>query len=406
MTRTTAVSTAAALLGGIALAGTACDDAALHAPQPVDPLFRSYVAIGNSITAGFQSGGINDSTQLESYAVLLARAMGLEIGREFVAPLFRPPGCPPPLVNVFDGERLGGGGPADCGLRAEIPPVFHNVAVPGAATVDVFTNDSAGASPNPLTTLILGGRTQVTAAADARPSFLTVWIGNNDVLGAALAGDAALATPPAQFEATYEELTDRLDALEAEGVVLIAVADVTLIPHLSPGVEYWEAEQAGAFPPAFTVDASCGPASGGGIGEEVRVPFDHAFGDLIARAEQGEATTLDCAADPAVLTGQEVATLRARVAAFNAVIEAEAAARPDWLYYDPNPELQALKDAGMIPDFPTLQGPDAVTEPFGPLFSRDGFHPSGAAHAIIAERLADRIDAEFGTSILEPEAGV
>ena len=39
-------------------------------------MFPRYVAMGNSITAGFQSAGINDSIQQQSYAVLFAQAGG------------------------------------------------------------------------------------------------------------------------------------------------------------------------------------------------------------------------------------------------------------------------------------------------------------------------------------------
>ena len=63
---------------GLVLAAAACNNDQLNRPfssTPVDPLFDRYVSMGNSITAGFQSGGINDSTQQQSYAVLLAQAM-------------------------------------------------------------------------------------------------------------------------------------------------------------------------------------------------------------------------------------------------------------------------------------------------------------------------------------------
>ena len=66
----------AALLGVLLVA--ACQNDQLNrafANTPVDPLFARYVSMGNSITAGFQSGGINDSTQQQSYAVVLAKAM-------------------------------------------------------------------------------------------------------------------------------------------------------------------------------------------------------------------------------------------------------------------------------------------------------------------------------------------
>jgi len=91
---------------GLVLAATACQNDKLNRPfnvTPVDPLFDRYVSMGNSITAGFQSGGINDSTQSQSYAVLLARAMHTP----FFAPLMNKPGCPPPYTNVFTQTRLG-----------------------------------------------------------------------------------------------------------------------------------------------------------------------------------------------------------------------------------------------------------------------------------------------------------
>src|SRR5580658_3860584 len=59
------LTAAAALLG--VLAG--CEQKALVSiPRTAvnHTLFASYVAIGNSITAGYQSGGILDTTQVES----------------------------------------------------------------------------------------------------------------------------------------------------------------------------------------------------------------------------------------------------------------------------------------------------------------------------------------------------
>jgi hypothetical protein len=76
MSRTHSVVRGALLLG--ALGGLyGCDTGAnIVSPRVVDDMFRNYVAIGNSITAGYQSSGINDSTQAQSYAVLVARQMG------------------------------------------------------------------------------------------------------------------------------------------------------------------------------------------------------------------------------------------------------------------------------------------------------------------------------------------
>jgi hypothetical protein len=67
------------LLGAALLAGCrADDDVPLTAPaSSVDNgLLARYVAIGNSITAGMQSAGINDSLQIRAYPVLIALAAG------------------------------------------------------------------------------------------------------------------------------------------------------------------------------------------------------------------------------------------------------------------------------------------------------------------------------------------
>src|SRR3979409_382367 len=142
----------------LALLAAACQQDGLFSPLPPQyaggAMFQRYVSMGNSITAGFQSGGINDSTQSQSYAVLLARAMHTP----FFSPLMNKPGCPPPYTNVFTGARFGGGTPTTCALRktqAVTPPFISNTAVPGALVNDVYTN-GAGAHANSLTQFFLG----------------------------------------------------------------------------------------------------------------------------------------------------------------------------------------------------------------------------------------------------------
>ena len=97
------------------LAGCAEDDD-LNAPEvaPENSIFRRYVSMGNSITAGFQSAGINDSTQHLSYAVLIANASGAP----FYVPSLQFRGCPAPFVNNVTQTRVGGGGPTDIGSCA------------------------------------------------------------------------------------------------------------------------------------------------------------------------------------------------------------------------------------------------------------------------------------------------
>lgn len=389
-----------ALAAVLLLAG--CSDEELLPPRPdAGPLFARVVAIGNSITAGFQSGGINDSTQRQSYAVLVAEAMGTE----FDIPLLNPPGCPPPLINVFTGERVPEGvatDGSDCFLRARpIPVELNNVAVPGAEVLDVLTNFDPASNPNPLTTFLLGGRSQLEAAAEVQPTFAMVWIGNNDVLGAALNGNAQLITAPADFDTRYRIMADSLVSIGVEGAALIGVVDVTVIPFLSPGVAYWQAEMQGAFPPTFDVADNCGPAVLGGSGESTLVPFGYAFGVLLAAAtdpQNPQFVVLDCVNDDPVLVASEIAQISAAVQAYNQTVES-VADENGWAFFDPNPPLLALRAQGEIPLFPNTDGVEAVQEPFGPILSKDGVHPSALAHRVVADSLIQAINAQFGTQI-------
>jgi lysophospholipase L1-like esterase len=367
-----------------------CRDEALLPPEPTGgALFARYVAIGNSITAGYQSGGINATLQQQAYPVLLARAMGTT----FNLPLLRDPGCPPPLTNVLTGQRLGGL-PADfCAYRQTPPPrILNNVAVPGAKVLDVLTNLGEGTSANTLTLLLLGGRTQLEAAAEARPTFVSVWIGNNDVLGAALAGTTSLITPLELFQQRYTQMLSELQAMGVQGGLLIGVANVTVIPHFSPGIAYAQAKQAGAFPPTFQVAENCATT-----GATSLVPFSYGFGTLLAQAARGQSVTLDCVNDPRLLSPEETAVIDQTVRQYNSFIQQQAG-RLGWAYLDPNVRLVALREQGQIPLFPNVTS----SEPFGPYFSLDGVHPSSAAHRLVAQEAAAAINAVYGTSLQVP----
>jgi hypothetical protein len=409
MLRTTKLMGTAAL--GLLLGVVACHNDELFRPvsiQPIDPLFTRYVSMGNSITAGFQSAGINDSTQVQSYANLLAGRMQTP----FFMPLMSRPGCPPPLINVFTGKLVPPAVPNNCALRkpqAVPPPYLNDVAVPGAAVEDLLSNLSGAAGPNGLTTFFLGGLTQTEAMLKVDPTFVTVWIGNNDVLGAATdtgnGGNPAKVTAIATFNARYDSVLDAIDQTPASGKgVLIAVADVATIPYFSYGHIYLGAKLAGKLPATMTVALSCAPRASGGVGDTTLVPFRYGA-TLLAKASAGIPDTLDCLNDHNI-TPSELANIHAAVAGYNAQILSQATAR-GFAYFDPNVALGQLRaDTSQIVIFPHFPATPTDTSagvqqrPFGFAFSRDGVHPSQATHKLIANALIAAINAKYGTSLV------
>ncbi|MEE8360595.1 MAG: hypothetical protein V3R71_00495 [Gemmatimonadales bacterium] len=380
------------------------------APLPnTGELMRRYLSIGNSITAGFQSAGINDSTQQLAYPVLFARA----IGTGFAVPSLTMPGCPPPIVNnaTVPPTRVDQGSETTCLLRSHepLPPFFNNLAVPGAHVIDPLNNLDAESNANLLTMLILGGKTQVQAMTDANPTFVSVWIGNNDVLGALTSstnpGDPAEITSQANFEARVRGIFDAID-LSGASAAAISVGNITLIPFASRGFFYWCGSVSSMglcgtppqFPPTFTVDGSCAPAVAGGQGDDNLVPWTVGI-PKIAAALQGVATFLDCTDDSQVATPAEVAGMVAAVDGYNTFLVAEAAAR-GYGYFDINPSLQDAVNDGRIPPFPDLSGvPVGGPVTFGPLFTLDGVHPSSETHRLVADSLISVVNQTFGTTI-------
>ena len=407
---------AVSVAGGIAACAR---DAELRATGPsasIDaPFMARYVALGNSITAGYQSGGINDSTQAVAYPALLARAAGTR----YVAPLLSRPGCPAPFVDFLSQRRVGNGGGTDCALRTSAAAsgdaaILNNVAVPGANSFDPTGLPTP--AYNALHQLILG-RTQVERALDADPTFATVWIGNNDVLGFALSGTTTGVTPLATFTANYAALLAQLRSRNPElKGVLIGVVDVTnaplLVPAalLVPGSPIFSAQARGAIEQGILGGRSL-QLVGCPTTTQALVSFP-TFASLATLAQQLPAgAPVPFACTPTTVPGIPVPLGAAgvldeterqfftnTVASYNAYLRAKADSI-GFAFYDPNPVLLQWRQSGQIPVFPNLT-PNANA--FGPFVSNDGVHPGTAAHLRVAQDLVTVINTKYGSRIPAP----
>ena len=400
----------AALGAVVALAACDSNSTVLGRRVPATgDIFKSYVALGNSITAGFQSNGINDSTQRQSYARLLAIQMGTQYHYASLAM----PGCTPPIANTQTGALVGTGSTGTtCALRvgSSVTDVLNNVAVPGARVLDPISSSTVAS--NALTTFILGGKTQVAKALDANPTFATIWIGNNDVLVAGLSGiivpqpalgQSGIISTQAQFQASYDTMIQQLTA-GAPGIrgVLIGVAQVANLPSLV---------SAALIAASPTIQGGINAATGKTVvihpnctGSAALINIPQLLGQIRSGAHPA-IIACDKATpglpfpigDLFVLDAAEQATLSATITGYNTYI-AQKAAASGFAYYDPNILFAAKRANGEIPPFPNLA---SATLTFGNLISLDGVHPSAAAHQLIANELINVINTKYGTSLAQ-----
>jgi lysophospholipase L1-like esterase len=386
-------------------------------------MFRSYVAIGTSLGAGIESGGINDSTQREAYTHLLAVAMGLTPLEDWYYPSFNSPGCPPPYTNILTGARVGGASStgSTCLVRnpASATPVMHNVSIPGIRAAQVLDLQDLTFAPTDtlkLAQFITGSVNPIDMMDAASPTFVTLETGANDVLGAATRGTDALLTPLASFQATFTAIAGRVAATGAR-VAVMNVPNVTVIPHFTRATVLF-CLNTGACPgvpatppyssPNFTVNASCAPGAAGGLGDTYLLTFT-ATATITSVLAAGGAASLNCATDVATVTTTagtgpagptinptEYAAITQRVADMNQAIAQEATSR-NWALVNIDSALTA--NLAQIPPLPQFQTPSAL---FGPLFSLDGIHPNAAGYRLMAQLFASAINAEYGTSLTVP----
>ena len=414
-------SAAVAALGAALLSGCAAEDETIVLPEEEQyggELFTRYVALGNSITAGFQSLGINDSTQRQSYAYILAQ----QANAEFNLPLLTRPGCPPPMAAPFSTTTIAGTpvGAAVCLFRSSpTPRLVNNLAIPGANiedAVDHLANTDAGDTFNRLQTFILGGRSQLQAMVDADPTFISVMLGSGDALGAALDGDAGKLTPVASFQESLDELVAAVNSTDAMEVLLIGAVNANVMPALQPGLFYWAVKQDPATAPLLPKEVSDNCAPVNLLGQP-----NPLAGNIISYTILFDPTVaeISCANDaPYVLPPAEQQAISVRVGEYNAMLAA-AAEENDWIFFDVNAWLgpaagdpallrkcQGLATARTAQEIreaivATCPNPDPQIG-FGRFMSFDGIHPSAEAHLTVARALVDILNEELGLQIPRP----
>jgi lysophospholipase L1-like esterase len=356
--------------------------------------FTRYVAIGDSLTAGYNSGGLVQDVQRNSYPALIFRAAtGSSTG--FEQPLVTRPGLPP-LLELRDlspliiAPRAGQGQPANLNLQRP----YNNLAVPGARIHDVIA--TVHSDTNPLFDLVLRGLgTELQQAVALRPTFVTVWIGNNDALNAVLSGrviEGVTLTPAAQFEA---DLRTILDTLASTGAKIV-------VGEVIPG---GFTAFANAIPPIVINPATSRPVLINGLPVPLIGPAGPLDGGdkvlLTAAAKLAQGIGIPAAlggtglplADSDIFDGAEQRIVSERVAQYNAIIHREADARGAGTVTF----LQTLSELSRGIEIGGISYSLAFLT--GGVFSYDGVHPTAFGYAFLANRWIRAINDKFGSEV-------
>jgi len=378
--------------------------------------FSRYVALGDSLTAGFTSGGFVDCYQNHSYPAMLAAQAGAPA---FEMPLISPPGIPPVLVlaTLAGGvpTLVPAGDPADAfPYNAAYQAPYNNLGVPGATlynllfTTGDINNLLAGNTDNVMHDLILripqvlnpqtGQPMDFTALVQAialDPTFVTLWIGQNDVLGAvtsATAMEGVTMTPADVFATLYPQAVGALVQMTSADIVLFTVPDVTMAPFVHTIPPFLDIPGLGVVPIMgsngpldgnclVTLLASSKLAQGYGVPLPGYPPLPEDFN--LATGEPGY-----------VLRPEEVAAIQERVAAYNAIIvqTADAFGLP---VFDANAVLAHLINHGIDLGGVHLDGSYLT----GGLVSYDAIHPQQLGYAVFTKYLVDFLNDTYGAGI-------
>lgn len=320
------------------------------------------LGMGDSIGEGVQSADANLRTQRFSYLKLLAG----QVGTRFPLPLI----VSSPLGVI-----------GDTTFRSRLRPYVaaSNLSVAGADVHSLLYDRADALSEDEIdseTDLVLfprvGSQMEIAESIGGAP-FIVCWIGNNDVLSAALSFyqlDASQMTPVEEFEPDFKEIALTFWALRSN-VVFANIPDVTKIGFLVDRQDLMKF-----------------------LGSDFDLPEGHfttIVVMLLIRLGLDDGSLLK---DPDfVLDSDEVALIQERTEIFNEIIKdaAESIGMPVV-------DINALFDE-IDKNPPTFFGIPVTPRFLGGIFSLDGVHPSNIGHALAANAFIETINSHFHVEI-------
>lgn len=377
--------------------------------------FTRFVALGDSFNAGVENASLVMSHQLWSPPAVVARQVGIPIcGPDpgcigFQQSLVSEPGITAELElkSIFPSVVIGpkaaqNGTPLNTALQRP----YNNLAVPGFRAGHLLAVTGSEQGSGAAQFILRGIGTAVQQADLLDPTFIMLWIGGNDVLGAILAGSPAALTPIADFTAAYNGVLETLTTASPNaGMVVGTIPEPSRIPFAT------------TVPPVIVNPATGQPVLGPDgnpiflFAETAGTPAQLTPGSLVTLSAISFLQTgygippplapmfpqLPNAGQPlpdaVVLTPAELAVIRARADEVNDVIRTAASSRNI-----PVAELDPLFDrilegihwAGVELDASFVTGG---------IFSLDGFHLTDIGYTLFANEFIRTINEAYETSI-------
>lgn len=445
--------------------------------------FTRYVSLGNSLTSGYANGTVYISGQKHSYPVMLAERFKQTTPsmEEFTVPYVKDEiggllaggkeiGKTKLVLNAsLKPESIGGVPTTDImnGIGAEGP--YGNMGVPGAKSYHLLANGYGSVAgveqglANPYYAYFATSETTnvFTDALSQNPTFFTLWIGNNDVLGYSSAGGDEAGvdqtgntdltkygindiSDPAIVISSIQTMVDGLVKAGAEGVVanipnVTSIPYFTTVPYNALPLDQATVDVVNMAFEQYNGGLQLAMTNGMITQEEVTTRTVHyvagqnsilieddtltdltALGlpsyrlttvsDLILLTASGFLGALKDPNDPTsvygvtvplpgnlVLTESEVLKVQKATDAYNVGISEIVANYPGVYMVDMKAGMEELSSTGFLYD--GIQYSDAYIT--GASFSLDGVHPTPKGYAIIANYFIKTINDSFGATLLE-----
>lgn len=219
------------------------------------PDFTKYIAIGNSLTAGFADGGLYLEGQQQAFPLLIAEKMKAQGGGDFKSPFFTESQSNgsgyirlKDLVNgqpvtevVTDKLAVRGVSPTGKPLYTKYTDEINNLGVPGMR-LDMIDIAGLGSQVgNPYFERLLADNAALTTyrqfATSKNHTFFSFSLGNNDALGYATNGavhsdDTNKLTDTATFGINLRKFITDLTTNGRKGVIA-TIPDVSAVPFLT-----------------------------------------------------------------------------------------------------------------------------------------------------------------------------